>query len=101
MSELLEKILDNDVEGIKEGVSEHKPNLKKLMRMEREGEAREHVLDWLEGKKERIDMITDDDRLEEMLSHLEYAYRTAAISEETYQRAREINRRLMGRTRNA
>ncbi len=91
----MEELLEKDVDEIKEEVEEKEIEfIEELMEVEREGEDREELLEWLEEKKHRLELMEDEQRHEDLLSHLEYAYRTAAISEETYQdmkdKAREV-----------
>lgn len=95
MEERLKKILDNDPEEIKK-VDVREPQLLELMQeVEEENRAREDVLDWLSEKKRRQELINDDELVQELLSHLEEAYRTAAISENAYADAKHINKELL------
>jgi hypothetical protein len=95
MSEEIREFLDRDVDEVKESLHELDHELEQVIEIEREEQEREELIEWLEGKKERLKLINDEERLKELLSHLEYAYRTAAVSEETYQNARDLNRKLL------
>lgn len=90
-------LVEADIETVKEVVAESNVDidLDRLMEMEQERHARDELLDWLEEKKRRQELLQDEDRIEELLSHIEHAYRTAAISEDTYRHAKRVNRELL------
>lgn len=90
-------LVEADIETVKEVVAESDVDidLDRLMEMERERHARDELLDWLEGKKRNRELLQDEDRIEELLSHIEHAYRTAAISEDAYRHAKQVNRELL------
>lgn len=96
MEERLKRILDNDAEDIT-GADIREPELLELlMEAEEKNRARDEVLDWLSEKKRRWELINDDDIVRELLSHLEEAYRTAAISENAYADGKKVNKELLG-----
>lgn len=89
-----DELLEKDIEAMKDEVDAAEHDLDALVEEARE---REHpAADWLEAKRERRELVEDEERVEELLSHLEEAYRTAAISQDTYQRVKQANRELLG-----
>lgn len=94
---MVEHILEKDVDGVKRHVEENVEELdiRELVKHEEEHRDRQELVLWLLQKAKRRNMIEDEERVQELLSHIEYAYRTAAISEETYAKAREANKALL------
>lgn len=90
-----ESILEKKFEKMKELIEEHEPELEALIAKEKEKENRQEVIKWLETKKKRKDLLNDEDAVKELLSHIEHAYRTASISEETYSNAKFLNKKLL------
>lgn len=94
---MVENILKQDVAAVKEHVVSQglETDLAELIRVEEENENREELVDWLREKRERHELLTDEERLQELRAHLEYAYRTAAISQETYSKVRQLHQELL------
>lgn len=100
---MVDEILEQEVAAIKETVAESDAidgvDIAALIRAEQEREARDELLDWLEEKQATRATLRDEERIEALLEHLEHAYRTAAISEDAYQRAKEANKELLDEVR--
>jgi hypothetical protein len=95
---MVEDLLENDVKTVKklvESADVTRADLAEMVEVEQDTRERDELLDWLRAKHERRDMIEDDDRVQELLGHIEEAYQTAAISEKTYQRAKQANKELL------
>ncbi len=82
---------------MKEHVEENHEELdiREMVRVEEENENRTELVHWLLRKEKRRRLLGDEDRIRELLSHLEHAYRTAAISEDTYRQVKQRNRELL------
>ncbi|MDY6778651.1 MAG: hypothetical protein SVU32_08355 [Candidatus Nanohaloarchaea archaeon] len=91
----VDELLQLDVPEIKEYVDEHEPDLDELIEAEQEGRERQELIDWLEAKKERLEILNDDERAEELLKHVENAYRSASISEDTYNEAKQQTKEMI------
>ncbi len=94
---MVEHILEQDAEAVKRHVEEHVADLdlREMVQVEEDNRNREELVHWLLRKAKRRTMIGDEERLKELLSHIEEAYRTAAISEETYAKAKQANKDLL------
>jgi len=92
-----EEILENELEDMKEIIEEKEHELEELIAKEKEREARENVIQWLEEKRERKELLNDENRIKELLRHVEHAHRTASITEETYMKAKSIHKELLGK----
>lgn len=94
---MVEHILEKEVEAVKEHVEENHEeiDLREMVQVEEERENREDLVHWLLQKEKRRQLVENGERIEELLSHLEYAYRTAAISEETYNKVKQRNQQLL------
>lgn len=90
-----ETVLEKEFEEMKKLVDKHEPELEELIKKERELESREHVIEWLKDKKKRKELIEDEERIKELLKHIEHAYRTASIPEETYTKAKSLHKELL------
>lgn len=91
----VEEILEHDVERVKDLVERHEPDVEELITKENRSKGREDLLTWLEEKKRYIELLEDEERIQNLLSHIEFAYRTASVSEETYQKAKSANKELL------
>lgn len=94
---MVEEILEKDADAVKSHVEENVEDLdlKQMIAVEEENENRENLLLWLLKKQKRRQLLQDEERIEELLSHTEYAYRTAAISQETYDSVKQANKELL------
>ncbi len=94
---MVKDILEKDVEAVREHVEENHDDLdlREMVKVEEENRGRDDLVHWLLQKAKRRQLVEDEDRIEELLSHLEYAYRTAAISEETYAKVKQRNKQLL------
>jgi hypothetical protein len=90
-------ILERDVDAVQDHVEENvnELDLKELVQVEEQNQNREELVHWLLQKAKRRNMIEDEERVQELLSHIEHAYRMAAISEETYAKAKQANKDLL------
>lgn len=89
-----DELLERSIDHIKDSFDEHDLSIDELHQREQEGEGREELIEWFKEKKERLELLESEEHLDDMLSHIEWAYRTASISKTTYDRAREITNRL-------
>ncbi|MCJ7478719.1 MAG: hypothetical protein MUP63_00890 [Candidatus Nanohaloarchaeota archaeon QJJ-7] len=95
MEERVQKILENEMEKIQEAEIEEPELIEMMMEVEKQNREREELLEWLSEKKRRQEIINDEERVESLLSHLEEAYRTASISENSYHEAKKTNKELL------
>jgi len=89
------KLLDSEIERVKEMIDECEEDIEHLIELEREHDAREDLIAWLEKKKRYRELLEDEGKIKNLLSHLEHAYRTASVSEDAYNMAKEANKRLL------
>ncbi len=95
-----ESVLEKEFEEMKSIVNEHEHELEELIKKEKKKEdgARENVIRWLEGKKKRKELMEDEETIRELLSHIEHAYRTASIPEDTYAKAKSLHKELLDKS---
>lgn len=94
---MVEDILAQEMGAVREHVNSQgfDADLKEMVRVEEANQNREELVLWLLQKQQRHDTILDEERLQHALSHLEEAYRTAAISQDTYHEMKRLNRELL------
>lgn len=91
-----DELLDREIEEVKQAVAALEHDIDTLIEAEQDGAARQDLIDWLYLKKHHQELLHDEETVAHMQSHLEEAYRTAAISHKTYQDVKAANKKLMG-----
>lgn len=95
MTEEIHNLLDKEPEEVKESIENFESDISKVIEIEKDKHAREGLIEWLEEKKERLELLEEEEMLEELMSFLEYSYNTAAISKKSYINAKDAALRLL------